>query len=76
MLPDELESQKSDEQKRMESHWEELEMERQAYLADEEKEPYEIVEETYYRFDGSRYKIIKILERCTNKIIGRGIVEL
>ena len=123
MNPDDIEKQKSAEQKRLDSHCEE--MERQAWnkelkrlvegcltsvegveetfeelnelenrrrkaeaeieleLIDKREEEfkqelYEVVEETYHRdrFDGSRYKIVKILERRTGKIIGRGRVEL
>jgi len=76
MLPDEVESQKFDEQKRLESHWEEMQMEFHAQEDDYRREPYEVVEETYQRSDGSRYKIVKILERRTCKIIGQQTVEL
>lgn len=114
ITPDEVENQKSDEQKRLESHWEEMEMERQiadgeleellpdnvlrdmldnlekrelevetkmekemfVEFDDMENEPYGVIEETHRRFDGSRYKIIKIYKRRTHKIIGSGQVEL
>lgn len=73
VTPDEIESQKSDEQKRLVALWEEWEIEREI---EELNPPYEIVEETYQRTDGSRYKIVKILERRTCKIIGQQTVEL
>jgi len=37
---------------------------------------YEVVEETYWRPDGSRIKIVKILEKGTCKIVGKRIIEL
>lgn len=43
---------------------------------DLKQEPYEVVEEYYLRSDGSRYKVVKILERRTCKIIGQKQVEL
>ena len=98
MNPEDIENQKSAEQKRVENSLEE--MERQVWkkelkelvedclesvegvkesfeaLDNFKQEPYEVVEETYQRPNGSRYKIVKILERHTCKIIGERQVEL
>lgn len=37
---------------------------------------YEVVEETYRRPDGTRFKIEKILEKDMCKIVGKRIIEL
>ena len=38
--------------------------------------PYEVVEETMLRPDGTRFMIQKILEKDTCKIVGKRIIEL
>jgi len=45
-----------------------------AFMAEQLR--YEIVEETYRRSNGSRFKIVKILEKGTCKIVGTIQIEL